>query len=78
MEWMELIFEVGDAEGGGYCAKGVGTRHIFTEAETWEELRDNVREAAALHFEDSPEQPRLIQPTVYADSRGWAKGPKRC
>ena len=42
MEWMELIFEVRDAEGGGYCARALG-HAIFTEAETWEELRDNVR-----------------------------------
>ena len=35
---MELIFEVRDAEEGGYCARALG-HGIFTEAETWEELR---------------------------------------
>jgi hypothetical protein len=34
---------------------------IFTEAETWEELRANVLEAISVHFEDSPEHPRLVQ-----------------
>jgi predicted RNase H-like HicB family nuclease len=34
---------------------------IFTEAETWEELRANVREAVAVHFEDAPVHPRLVQ-----------------
>jgi predicted RNase H-like HicB family nuclease len=34
---------------------------IFTEAESWEELRANVREAATLHFEDETEKPKIIQ-----------------
>ncbi len=57
---MELIFEVRDAEEGGYCAQALG-HAIFTEAETWEELRANVLEAASLHFEDAPVHPRLNQ-----------------
>jgi hypothetical protein len=57
---MELIFEVRDAEEGGYCARALG-HAIFTEAETWEELRANVLEAASLHFEDGPVHPRLVQ-----------------
>ena len=57
---MELIFEVRDAEEGGYCARAVG-HAIFTEGDTWEELRANVLEAAMLHFEDEPVHPRLIQ-----------------
>jgi hypothetical protein len=47
---MELIFEVRDAEEGGYCARALG-HAIFTEAETREELRANVLEAVSLHFE---------------------------
>lgn len=57
---MELIFEVHDAEEGGYCARALG-HAIFTQAETWEELRANVLEATSLHFEDSPAHPRLVQ-----------------
>jgi len=57
---MELIFEVRDAEEGGYYARALG-HGIFTEAETWEELRANVLEATAAHFEESPVQPRLVQ-----------------
>ena len=34
---------------------------IFTQGNTWEELRANVLEAATLHFEDGPVQPRLVQ-----------------
>ena len=57
---MELIFEVRDAEEGGYCARALG-HAIFTEAETWKELRANVLEVTSLHFEDGQVRPRLIQ-----------------
>ncbi len=55
---MELIFELRDAEEGGFWARALG-HAIFTEAETWEELRANVLEASALHFEDSEVRPQL-------------------
>ena len=57
---MELIFEVRDADESGYCARALG-HSIFTEADTWEELRSNVLEATSLHFEDSLVHPRLVQ-----------------
>jgi predicted RNase H-like HicB family nuclease len=57
---MELIFEVDDAEEGCYFARALG-HAIFTQADTWEELRANVLEATSLHFEDGPIQPRLVQ-----------------
>ena len=57
---MELIFEVRDADEGGYFARALG-HSIFTEAETWEELRANVLEAVSLHFEDEEERPRMVQ-----------------
>ena len=57
---MELIFEIRDAGEGGYYARALG-HAIFTEAETWDELRANVLEATALHFEDGPIHPRLVR-----------------
>ncbi len=57
---MELVFEVREAEEGGYVAKALG-HAIFTEAETWEDLRENVREAASLHFDGTTDRPKLIQ-----------------
>jgi hypothetical protein len=56
----ELIFEVREAEEGGYVARALG-QAIFTEAETWQELRDNVLEVASLHFDDARAKPKLIQ-----------------
>ena len=57
---MDLIFEVRDGEEGGFCARALG-QSIFTEAETWDELRTNVLEATSLHFEDAPARPRVLQ-----------------
>jgi len=57
---MELIFEVRDADEGGYWARALG-HAIFTQGETWEELRANVLEATSLHFEEGPVHPRLVQ-----------------
>jgi hypothetical protein len=57
---VELIFEIRDAEEGGYYARALG-HAIFTEADTWEELRHNVLEATSLHSEAAPLRPRLVQ-----------------
>ena len=57
---MELVFDVHDAEEGGYFARALG-HAIFTQAETWEKLRANVLEAVSLHFENNSAHPRLVQ-----------------
>jgi predicted RNase H-like HicB family nuclease len=57
---MELVFEVREAEEGGYTAQALG-HAVFTEAETWEELRANAIEAACLHFEDEAKRPDRIR-----------------
>jgi predicted RNase H-like HicB family nuclease len=57
---MDLIFEVRDAEEGGYSARALG-HAIFTEGDTWDELRTNILEAVALHFDDAEVRPRLVQ-----------------
>ncbi len=57
---MELIFEIRDADEGGFCAHALGYS-IFTEAETWDELRRNVVEAVLLHFDGCAVYPRIVQ-----------------
>jgi hypothetical protein len=47
----ELIFLVNDAPEGGFTARALG-HSIFTEADTLEELRTNIREAIACHFDE--------------------------
>ena len=57
---MELIFEIRDAEEGGFHARALGPA-IFMEGETWEDLRANVLAAVSLHFEDATARPRPVQ-----------------
>ena len=56
----ELLFEVVQESDGGYCAECL-TENIFTEGDTWEALRQNVREAVAAYYFDRrvPERIRL-------------------
>jgi hypothetical protein len=55
----EIIFLVEDAPEGGYVAQALGYS-IFTEADTWDELKQLVRDAVQCHF-DEGEQPDLIR-----------------
>jgi len=48
----EIIFLVEEAAEGGYTARAIN-ESIFTEADTLDELRSNVREAVECHFEDN-------------------------
>ena len=45
----ELIFEVTQETDGGYCAECL-TLDIFTQADNWDDLRSNVREAVRAYF----------------------------
>lgn len=47
----EIIFLVEEADEGGYLARALG-ESIFTEADDLDELRRNVRDAVACHFEE--------------------------
>ena len=47
----EIIFEISDALEGGYTARALGVS-IFTEADTFEQLREEVRYAVRCHFEE--------------------------
>jgi predicted RNase H-like HicB family nuclease len=55
----ELIFVVEQAAEGGYTARALGAS-IFTEADSLEKLRQNVREATECHF-DEGRQPKVIR-----------------
>ena len=55
----ELIFLVNEAEEGGYIARCLG-ESIFTEGETLEELKDNIKEAVDCHFDEEEKQEKII------------------
>ena len=56
----EIIFQVTEDEAdGGFIARALG-HSIVTEADTWEQLRANVREAVVCHF-DEGKAPAVIR-----------------
>lgn len=55
----EIIFLVEESPEGGYQARALG-HSIFTEADTFEELKAMVQDAVRCHFEET-ERPRLIR-----------------
>lgn len=55
----ELIFLVEEAPEGGYTARALGEA-IFTEADTVEALREQVRDAVRCHFEEG-RAPRIVR-----------------
>jgi len=54
----ELVFEVIQEEDGGFCAECL-SENIFTQGNTWDELRSNVREAVRAFFFDQPAPERI-------------------
>ena len=62
---VEIVFVVEEAPEGGFTARAVG-ESIFTEGDTMESLRANVRSAVACHFEEG-NAPRMIRLHVVHD-----------
>jgi predicted RNase H-like HicB family nuclease len=68
----ELVFEVSPEPGGGFVAECL-TESIFTQADNWEELRRNVKEAVAAFYSDHLRPPgasrlHLVRDEVFANS----------
>ena len=49
----EIVFEVTQESDGGYCAECL-TEGIFTQGDSWAELRTNVKEAVRAYYFDLP------------------------
>jgi len=47
----EIIFLIEESIDGGYEARAMG-HSIFTEGETYEEVKGNIKEAVKCHFEE--------------------------
>ena len=50
----EIVFIVEEAPEGGYTARALGVS-IFTEAGSFDELHDKVRDAVRCHFDEAPQ-----------------------
>lgn len=55
---MEIVFGVTQEADGGFVAECLSP-DIFTQGDTWEQLRQNVQEAASAYFFDQPKPARV-------------------
>lgn len=55
----EIIFIVEESLDGGFEANAIGN-FIYTEAENLDDLKRNIKEAVACHFEEG-EMPKIIR-----------------
>jgi predicted RNase H-like HicB family nuclease len=56
----ELVFLVEEDPEGGFTARGVG-ESIFTQGETLDALRENVRDAVRCHYEEPGARPKVVR-----------------
>jgi hypothetical protein len=56
----EIVFIVEQDPDGGLTAQAVG-QSIFTQADSIEHLRENVRGAVRCHFPDDQSRPKVIR-----------------
>jgi len=61
----EIIFIVEDSDEGGFTAKCLG-HSIYTEGETLDELKENVKDAIKCHF-DVKDIPRIVRLHIVKD-----------
>ena len=47
----EIVFLVEEAPEGGYTARALGYS-IYTEGDTWDDLKSAIQDALTCHFED--------------------------
>ena len=56
----EIIFEVHEAEEGGYWAKALGV-NIVTQGEDWDDLKAMALDAVQCYYGDSGSKPKVIR-----------------
>ena len=61
----EIIFLVEPAPEGGYTAQALGYS-IFTEGDSWDELKVAVQDAVRCHFEEQ-DRPAMVRLHVVQD-----------
>lgn len=50
---MEIVFSITQESDGGFVGECL-SHDIFTQGDSWEQLRANVKEAVAAYFFDQP------------------------
>jgi predicted RNase H-like HicB family nuclease len=60
MKAKEIIFLVEEDPEGGYNARALG-ESIFVQAETYDELKNNIKDALECHFDSKEDIPSVIR-----------------
>ena len=55
----EIVFLVEEAPEGGFTARALGYS-IYTEGDSWDDLKAAIQDALACHFEDE-QKPRIAR-----------------
>lgn len=66
MTTKELIFLVEEDPEGGYAARALG-QSIFTQAESFDELKKNIKNALDCHFDTKEDIPEIIRLHIVRD-----------
>ena len=61
----ELFFLIEEAPEGGWTARALG-ESLFTEGDSLDELKENIKEAVACHFDDE-NKPKLLRLHIVKD-----------
>ena len=56
----EIIFVIDEDPEGGFTAKALGFS-IFTQGDTMQELKNNIKDALACHFDKESDIPKVIR-----------------
>lgn len=56
----EIVFVVEEDPDGGYSARALG-QSIFTQSDSYEALKEAVRDAVRCHFPRDEDRPRMIR-----------------
>ena len=60
MKIQELIFVVEDDPEGGYTARALG-QSIFVQGDTFDSLKESIKDALECHFDTKEEIPGIIR-----------------
>ena len=56
----EIVFVVEEDPEGGYTARALG-ESIFTEGDTEDDIKTNIKDALRCHYDDESNIPRVIR-----------------
>ncbi len=69
VDMTEIVFLVEEAPEGGFTARALGYS-IYTEADTWNELKTAIQDALTCHFEEGQKMASTMLRSRFTKSYG--------